>query len=68
MLLATILIAFSLLALGLLAFLDRYQSAADKARIERRTNRPGKLIYYDAFADQRKASPPAQPGEHRLTA
>jgi hypothetical protein len=55
MLLASIIIFFSVLALGLLALLDRYQSAADKAHVERRTNLPDNRLYYDAFTDRRQS-------------
>jgi hypothetical protein len=54
MLLAAIVLIFSALALGMLALLDRYQSAADKAHAARRTNRPKRPVYYDAFADHRQ--------------
>ena len=40
MLLAAILLLFSVLALGMLSLLDRYQSAADKAHLNRRASNP----------------------------
>jgi hypothetical protein len=56
MLIAAIVLLFSALALGMLALLDRYQSAADKAHVARRTKRPNQPRYYDAFADHRQSS------------
>ena len=55
MLLTAIILFFAALALGMLAFLDRYQTAVDKAHVARRTSRPDQQIYYDAFADRRPA-------------
>jgi len=54
MLLAAIIILFSLLALGLLALLDRYDAALLKSQTERRSNNPQKVVYYDAFEDRRR--------------
>lgn len=64
MVLASIIIFFSLLALGLLALLDRYDTAILKAQAERRSVRPATLAYYDAFAARPKSishTPPAAP-------
>ena len=55
MLLAAIIILFSLLALGLLALLDRYDAALLKSQAERRGNNPQKVVYYDAFEDRRRS-------------
>jgi hypothetical protein len=55
MLLASILILFSLLALGLLALLDRYDTTILKTRVMRRTPSTPAVNYYDAFADRRKS-------------
>lgn len=52
MLLAAIVILFSALALGMLALLERYQTAVDKAHVKRRASRLEPQIYYDAFADR----------------
>ncbi|SDR65341.1 hypothetical protein [Opitutus sp. GAS368] len=68
MLLAAIVILFSALALGMLALLDRYQSAADKAHVERRTSRPNQPSYYDAFTDRRQASGRRKPDDPQLAA
>jgi hypothetical protein len=56
MLLATIIIAFTVLALGLLTLLDRYETAVDKSHADRRVNKAPKQIYYDAFTDRRQNS------------
>ena len=56
MLLAAIIIFASGLALGLLTFLDRYQSAMDKAHVERGKHRPNQPLYYDAFTSRRQSS------------
>lgn len=53
MLLASIIILFSLLALGLLALLDRYDAATLKAQVARRNAQMQKVSYYDAFTDRR---------------
>ncbi len=68
MLLAAIVLLFSVLALGMLALLDRYQSAADKAHVARRTNRPKQPCYYDAFADSRQAPVRRKTDEPQLAA
>jgi hypothetical protein len=54
MLLAAIIILFSLLALGLLALLDRYDASLMKAPVDRRSKTPTNSHYYDAFGDRRK--------------
>ena len=59
MLLASIIILFSLLALGLLALLDRYDTTLLKTQVERRNNTLKKVEYYDAFADRQRAQRPA---------
>lgn len=56
MLLASIIIAFTALALGLLTLLDRYETAVDKSHADRRVNKAPKQIYYDAFTDRRQNS------------
>jgi hypothetical protein len=61
MLLASIILLFSLLALGLLALLDRYDAALLKSQADRRSHSPQKVVYYDAFADRRQAA--AQPAK-----
>lgn len=68
MLLAAIVLLFSALALGMLALMDRYQSAADKAHVDRRTHRPKQPLYYDAFADRRQAPAPRKTDEPQLAA
>jgi hypothetical protein len=62
MLLAFIIIAFTALALGLLALLDRYETAVDKSHADRRVNKAPKQVYYDAFTDRRQ-----QPGSAQRT-
>ena len=54
MLLTAIVILFSVLTLGMLSLLDRYQSAVDKAHVDRRASTPKQPIYYDAFTDRRQ--------------
>jgi hypothetical protein len=54
MLLASIILLFSLLALGLLALLDRYDAAILKAQAARRSIPPQKVVYYDAFTERRQ--------------
>lgn len=71
MLLASIIILFSLLALGLLALLDRYDAAILKAQVARRNaEAASKVVYYDAFADrrQRPHAPRSGGAERRKTA
>ena len=53
MLLVSIIVLFSILALGLLALLDRYDSAMLRAQAHRQASQQPKLVYYDAFADRR---------------
>jgi hypothetical protein len=55
MLLVSIIIAFTVLALGLLTLLDRYETAMDKSHADRRVNKAPKQIYYDAFTDRRQS-------------
>ncbi len=54
MLLVSIIIAFAIVALGLLTLLDRYETAVDKSHADRRVNKAPKQIYYDAFTDRRQ--------------
>lgn len=54
MLLAALIILFSLLALGLLALLDRYDAAMIKAQAARRSMPGREVVYYDAFANRRQ--------------
>lgn len=61
MLLASIILLFSILALGLLALLDRYDTAMIKSQAARQANQPRKLVYYDAFVDRRHGSRGALP-------
>jgi hypothetical protein len=71
MLLVSIIILFSLLALGLLALLDRYDAAILKAQVARRNAQAQKFIYYDAFTDRRQQSestPPTGQPERRNVA
>lgn len=68
MLLAAIVLFFSLLALGMLALLDRYQSAADQAHVARRAKRPNQPRYYDAFADRRSAQAQSKQDEPQMAA
>jgi hypothetical protein len=72
MLLASIILLFSLLALGLLALLDRYDAAILKAQAARRSAPPQKVVYYDAFADRRQAprspAPAGQPDRRQAAA
>ena len=71
MLLASIIIFFSLLALGLLVLLDRYDGALLKAQIARRNTQAQKVNYYDAFTDRRQNSegmPPAGNEDRRKAA
>lgn len=70
MLLASIIILFSLLALALLALLDRCDAAMLKAQAERRRSKAQPVAYYDAFADRRQRSRSAREGgvERRKTA
>lgn len=66
MILASIIILFSVLALGLLALLDRYDSAMIKEQADRRLSRARKLVYYDAFGDryeQSRATPSRGQGD-----
>jgi hypothetical protein len=55
MIIASIIIGFALLALGLLTLLDRYETAVDKSHADRRINKAPKQIYYDAFAERHQA-------------
>ncbi len=55
MLLASIILLFSLLALGLLALLDRFDGATLKAQSTRNESN-GKFQYYDAFSDRRESA------------
>ena len=71
MLLASIILLFSLLALGLLALLDRYDTAVLKAQVQRQGVQPPKVVYYDAFADRRRlsdSSPTAGQADRRKVA
>lgn len=71
MLLITLIIAFSVLALGLLALLDRYESAADKAQAKHWIHAARKQVYYDAFSTSTRPNRDAQPvvnPEHGRTA
>jgi hypothetical protein len=59
MILAAIILLFSILALGLLALLDRYDAAVLKRQAARRAHQlppTQKAVYYDAFADRRRQS------------
>lgn len=56
MILVSIIIAFTALALGLLTLLDRYETTMDKSHADRRINKAPKQIYYDAFTDRRQSS------------
>ena len=65
MLLVSIILFFSLLALGLLALLDRYDTAILKAQAERRSAQSPRPAYYDAFAERRQPVRNALPaGQH----
>lgn len=55
MLLAAIVILFSLLALGLLVLLDRFDGAPLKAHPARHGETGTKVPYYDAFSDHGEA-------------
>ncbi len=68
MLLAAIVILFSALTLGMLSLLERYQSAEDKAHVDRRTSTPKQHIYYDAFADRRQTPARRKTDEPQLAA
>jgi hypothetical protein len=72
MLLAAIILFFSLLALGLLALLDRYDAAMIKTQAARRMQHvPQKVVYYDAFGDRRQKSrgtPPQGQSDRRQAA
>jgi hypothetical protein len=68
MLLAAIILFFSALALGMLAILDRYQSAADKAHVNRRTGGRKPQPYYDAFTDRRQTPARRKTDEPQLAA
>ena len=71
MLLASIIIFFSLLALGLLVLLDRYDGAILKAQIARRNAQAQKVNYYDAFTERRldsEGAPPAGKADRRKVA
>jgi hypothetical protein len=57
MLVVAIVILFSLIALGLLALLDRYDAASLKAEEERANRTAGKFMYYDAFSQERIVDP-----------
>jgi hypothetical protein len=62
MLLVSIILFFSLLALGLLALMDRYDAAMIKSQATRRMQHvPQKVAYYDAFVDRRRQSRGAPP-------
>ena len=61
MLLASIVIFFSLLALLLLLMLDRHEAAALKAQVARRNAQAQKFMYYDAFTDRRQGAENALP-------
>ena len=68
MLLVSIIIAFTALALGLLTLLDRYETAVDKSHADRRVNKAPKQIYYDAFPDRRQqpaGTPPRDQQDRR---
>jgi hypothetical protein len=54
MLLASIVILFSLLALCLLVLMDRHEAAALKIEATRRNTQAEKFNYYDAFTDRRQ--------------
>ncbi|CAN0427210.1 unnamed protein product, partial [Phaeothamnion confervicola] len=54
MLLVSIIIAFTVLAIALLTLLDRYETAVDKSHADRRLNQAPKQVYYDAFTDRRQ--------------
>lgn len=54
MILVSIIIAFTVLAIGLLTLLDRYETALDKSHADRRASKAPKQIYYDAFTDRRQ--------------
>ena len=56
MLLAAIVILFSLLALGLLVLLDRFDGSPLKAHPARHGATGAKVPYYDAFADNRESA------------
>jgi len=45
---------FAALALSLLTFLERYETAVNKSHANRHVNRGSKQIYYDAFTDRRQ--------------
>jgi hypothetical protein len=62
MILASIILLFSLLALGLLALLDRYDAALLKTQAARRSIEPQKAAYYDAFGDRRQQTSSTSPG------
>jgi hypothetical protein len=70
MILASLILLFSLLALGLLALLDRYDAALLKTQAARRSVEPQKVVYYDAFTDRRQRSgnavPVGQPERRRV--
>jgi hypothetical protein len=73
MILASIILLFSLLALGLLALLDRYDAAVIKSQAARRMHQvPQKVAYYDAFVDRRRQSrsvpPQGQPDRRQAAA
>jgi hypothetical protein len=68
MLLAGIIIAFTALAFGLLAWLDHYVSAAIKVQADRRTKGDPEFTYYNAFADRNNPRPAAKPGNPELLA
>lgn len=68
MMLATLIILFSLLALGLLALLDRYDAETLKSQVARRNAQTERVNYYDAFTDRRQnpqAMPPTGQNERR---
>jgi hypothetical protein len=73
MLLVSLILLFSVLALVLLALLDRYDAALLKNQASRRMqNVPQQVTYYDAFAERRQKSrgtpPQGQPDRRSIAA
>ena len=68
MLLSAIILLFTALAVGMLSLLDRYQSAQDKAHVDRRASQPKPQAYYDAFSDRRQTPARRKADEPQLAA